>query len=119
MNGYQGPYLHVQSVHIFFYHNVNHISTQCMLRSLERQLSSKLIRLAECMPDVSEPNASESARVQTILKEPEDAGYWFHASKDGGRENHYRGMHLIVDPVRETWCLLRSLIWLFMLDTLM
>lgn len=61
------------------------------LRCLERQLSSKLMMLADCAPDVSAPSDTESARVQTILKEPEAPGYWFHASKDGGRENHYRG----------------------------
>ncbi|MEW5302617.1 MAG: hypothetical protein WDW38_008026 [Sanguina aurantia] len=75
--------------HIVLVDSLSMVTFEC--RCLERQLSSKLMMLADREPDLSAPSNTESARVQTILKEPEAPGYWFHASRDGGRESHYRG----------------------------
>jgi hypothetical protein len=29
-------------------------------------------------------------RVQGVVAEADDDDYWFHASRDGNRENHYK-----------------------------
>lgn len=41
--------------------------------------------------DVSAPEDNEKGRVQSIVAEADDPSYWFIASQDGNRENHYRG----------------------------
>jgi hypothetical protein len=41
--------------------------------------------------DATEPSAEEQQRVAGIIAEADDPGYWFHASRDGSREAHYRG----------------------------
>lgn len=38
------------------------------------------------------PAVAEVARVQAVVAESDDPEYWFSASKDGNREQHYRGM---------------------------
>jgi len=40
--------------------------------------------------DPSPPSAAERARVAAVLAEADAPDYWFHASRDGGREGHYR-----------------------------
>ena len=37
----------------------------------------------------------ERARVQNIVDEAKQPDYWFAASKDGSRESHYRGAHVL------------------------
>lgn len=72
-------------------------------RSLERVMGRERLRLlggggganaadANAAPvDASPPSADEAARVASVLAEADDPDYWFHASRDGGREGHYRG----------------------------
>lgn len=40
--------------------------------------------------DASPPAEEEVARVAAVLAEADDPDYWYHASRDGGREAHYR-----------------------------
>lgn len=54
--------------------------------------------------DPSEPSPQERARVDTILGEADHPDYWFHASKDGNRESHYRGTALGATLVHELAC---------------
>jgi hypothetical protein len=75
------------------------ITYEC--RSLERLISRARLPLqggaggrgndaAAADADAAPPSAEEAARVATVLSEADDANYWFHASRDGGREAHYR-----------------------------
>lgn len=48
--------------------------------------------------DSSEPTQEEVGRVEKVLSEAEDEGYWFAASRDGNRVSHYRGIPSV--PVR-------------------
>ena len=41
--------------------------------------------------DEAEASPAERERVECILLEASDPGYWFAASRDGNREAHYRG----------------------------
>ena len=41
----------------------------------------------------------ESARVQNIVDEAKQPDYWFAASKDGSRESHYRGAHVLYNAI--------------------
>jgi hypothetical protein len=36
-------------------------------------------------------HATPARRVKGIVAEAEEDGYWYHASRDGSRESHYRG----------------------------
>jgi hypothetical protein len=39
---------------------------------------------------MSEAAAEEVERVQKIVAEADDPDYWYHASRDGSREGHYK-----------------------------
>ncbi|GBF97525.1 hypothetical protein Rsub_10448 [Raphidocelis subcapitata] len=90
-------------------------------RSLERQISKAVVvmRAGRGAPggeaaafgggnaadiDVSEPTAEERARVDRIVSEQDEEDYWFHASKDGNRESHYRDAALGATLVHELSC---------------
>eukprot|EP00955_Chlamydomonas_euryale_P095860 364965-Chlamydomonas_euryale.AAC.12 len=50
---------------------------------------------------MSPPSDAELASVGCVMAEMDSPNYWFHASKDGGREGHYRngclGLTLVHD----------------------
>jgi hypothetical protein len=62
-------------------------------RSLERTLAAAPLPLA-LPPDASRADADARAAASATLSEFDAAkldAYWFHASRDGSRESHYRG----------------------------
>jgi hypothetical protein len=66
-------------------------------RSLERVVARQRLPLlggengGRCGVDFSPPSKEEAERVAAVLAEADDPDYWYHASRDGGREAHYRG----------------------------
>lgn len=72
-------------------------------RCQERVLSVQPIPLDRFL-DVAEPSSREQERVSSIVAEAEQPGYWFHASKDGGRETHYRGPAVGATLVHQLAC---------------
>lgn len=58
-------------------------------RCLERVISRQLVPL-QLPADLAEAPAEEFERVQGVVAEADDKDYWFHASRDGNREKHYR-----------------------------
>jgi hypothetical protein len=54
-------------------------------------LASRLLSCAQAADvDTREPEPEELGRVRGVVAEADAPGYWFHASKDGSRESHYR-----------------------------
>jgi hypothetical protein len=51
--------------------------------------------------DSSPPSEEERGRVDSVLAESDAPDYWVHASRDGGREAHYRGVAPGVTLVHE------------------
>lgn len=45
---------------------------------------------ADFYSHVAELSAAAAVVVQGVVAEADDADYWFHASRDGNREKHYR-----------------------------
>jgi hypothetical protein len=81
---------------------ISHLSVltyEC--RSLERVMARERLALLGGPLDASPPSAEEAARVASVLAEADDPDYWFHASRDGGREGHYRNMAPGVTLVHE------------------
>lgn len=60
-------------------------------RSLERTLSTQTMQLAGTSTQ-SGVRAEAVAAVDRVIREWDEDDYWFHASKDGNREAHYRGV---------------------------
>eukprot|EP00882_Tetradesmus_deserticola_P029489 GHRQ01033034.1.p1 GENE.GHRQ01033034.1~~GHRQ01033034.1.p1 ORF type:complete len:222 (+),score=63.81 GHRQ01033034.1:84-668(+) len=58
-------------------------------RCLERVISRHVVQLLQ-PADLSDAAADEVQRVQAVVAEADDEDYWFHASRDGNRENHYK-----------------------------
>lgn len=58
-------------------------------RCLERVISRHVMPL-QLPTDLADAPAHEFERVQGVVAEAEDENYWFHASRDGNREKHYR-----------------------------
>lgn len=69
-------------------------------RSLECRISQHNVNLAP-QHDPSPASEQEQRHVASVLAEAEDPNYWFHASKDGNREKHYRGPALGVTLVHD------------------
>ncbi|GAX84140.1 hypothetical protein CEUSTIGMA_g11563.t1 [Chlamydomonas eustigma] len=69
-------------------------------RSLERRISCQNLPFGLPL-DKSSPSSKERERVASVLLEAESEGYWFQASRDGSRENHYRGNALGVTLVHD------------------
>ncbi|KAF6251300.1 hypothetical protein COO60DRAFT_1561459 [Scenedesmus sp. NREL 46B-D3] len=72
-------------------------------RCLERVVSRRVVQLQQ-PADLSGASADEAARVQGVVAEADDDNYWFHASRDGNRDNHYRNPALGVTLVHELAC---------------
>lgn len=71
-------------------------------RSLERVLGSQQVGLrSPSNGQPSAPTAEAVAVVERVVREWEAEDYWFHASKDGNREGHYRGRSWVVEGVWE------------------
>jgi hypothetical protein len=79
--------------------NLSVLTYEC--RSLERVVARERLALLGGPLDASPPSAEEAARVASVLAESDDSDYWFHASRDGGREGHYRSMAPGVTLVHE------------------
>lgn len=73
------------------------------LRSLERVISKQTIPLATAT-DLSDATATEQAYVSKVVAEADDPDYWYHASRDGNRQNHYQGSALGVTLVHDLSC---------------
>jgi len=60
---------------------------------LERKLFEFEVGLSHTdgPPCGSEPSAEEVGRVQQVIRASEAEDYWYYASMDGNREDHYRG----------------------------
>jgi len=72
-------------------------------RCLERQICNTRLPLKEPV-DMSEAAAEEVERVQKIVAEADDPDYWYHASRDGSREGHYKSGALGVTLIHELAC---------------
>jgi hypothetical protein len=72
-------------------------------RSLERVISRQLMPL-QTPADLAPAPAEEFERVQGVVAEADHDEYWFHASRDGNREKHYRSPALGVTLVHELAC---------------
>eukprot|EP01026_Neomeris_dumetosa_P069452 TRINITY_DN6867_c0_g1_i4.p1 TRINITY_DN6867_c0_g1~~TRINITY_DN6867_c0_g1_i4.p1 ORF type:complete len:239 (-),score=37.48 TRINITY_DN6867_c0_g1_i4:135-851(-) len=61
-------------------------------RSLERLVARQnfVLEKQQISENVEEPADGEFERVQKIVNEWNDEGYWVKASKDGNRESHYK-----------------------------
>lgn len=69
-------------------------SASCVIfecRSLERCVSRQRLPLAPGAPSREPPSQAQREYVERVVAEWEQEDYWFHASKDGNREAHYRG----------------------------
>lgn len=83
---------------------VNSLSTIVYeARCLERVISRHVVQLLQ-PADLADAAADEVQRVQGVVAEADDEDYWFHASRDGNRENHYRNAALGVTLVHELAC---------------
>eukprot|EP00879_Flechtneria_rotunda_P011304 GHRR01011809.1.p1 GENE.GHRR01011809.1~~GHRR01011809.1.p1 ORF type:complete len:303 (+),score=102.57 GHRR01011809.1:136-1044(+) len=72
-------------------------------RCLERVISRHLVQLVQ-PTDMADAAAEELTHVQGVIAEADDKDYWYHASRDGNRENHYRNPALGVTLVHEPPC---------------
>lgn len=88
--GQQSTQVIVDSLALVFY--------EC--RCLERKLCQTVCKLSGEL-DPSEPSKREQGHVNKVLTETSDPDYWFHASKDGHRESHYKGDSMGVTLVHE------------------
>eukprot|EP00775_Hariotina_reticulata_P011186 gene11186-11336_t len=83
---------------------VNSLSTLVYeTRCCERIISRKQLLLAE-PADLAAASPEEVARVQHVVAEADDDNYWYHASRDGNREQHYRSPALGVTLAHELAC---------------
>lgn len=58
-------------------------------RCLERVISRHQVPL-QLPADLADAPLEEYERVQGVVAEADEEDYWFHASRDGNREKHYR-----------------------------
>ncbi|KDD75607.1 hypothetical protein H632_c596p1 [Helicosporidium sp. ATCC 50920] len=58
-------------------------------RSLERVASRQVVLFEGSDSAAEEVSEVEQERVQAVLAEARDPGYWFQASQDGNRKKHY------------------------------
>lgn len=63
-------------------------------RSLERLVSWHAIQFANTDASNAEPSQEEQSKVSQVVAEADHPDYWFSVSKDGNREQHYRGDHI-------------------------
>ena len=73
-------------------------------RSLERCLSVHEVGLRGGTSVTNDNTVTdlERERVRGIVLESESKDYWFAASKDGSRENHYRGIAPCTIPLYQS-----------------
>ncbi|CAD7703149.1 unnamed protein product [Ostreobium quekettii] len=69
-------------------------------RCLERTLFKANCKLAGMLDD-SEPTQESKEFTRQVVDEVNTPDYWFHASKDGHRESHYRGNAMGLTLVHE------------------
>ncbi len=67
--------------------------TCVVLRSLERVISWQAVAFRDTL-SLDAPVREERRRVTDVIAEADDPDYWFSVSKDGNREQHYRGGNL-------------------------
>ncbi|KAG1677218.1 hypothetical protein FOA52_013416 [Chlamydomonas sp. UWO 241] len=79
----------------------------CRCLEHNRRLSMRTVAMApaaspaEC---AARPSEEERGRVAGVMSEMSSPDYWFHASKDGSRESHYRGPALGLTLVHDISC---------------
>ena len=67
-----------------------------LCRSLERLVSWHAIQFANTDASNAEPSQEEQSKVSQVVAEADHPDYWFSVSKDGNREQHYRGELVIL-----------------------